>query len=74
MVSNAEFSLQGEWNAAVKLSLCCEQLSVSGTKKKPIGPYDSWLWTFLFFCGSCELKCSFNENNACTMQNNCGFS
>lgn len=49
MVSNAEFSLQGEWNAAVKLSLCCEQLSVSGTKKNPIGPYDSWLWTFLFF-------------------------
>lgn len=42
MVSDGEFSLQGEWNAAVRLSLCCEQLSVSvAKKKKKIGPYDS---------------------------------
>lgn len=34
MVSNGELGLQGEWNAAVRLSLCCEQLSVSLAKKK----------------------------------------
>lgn len=75
MVSNAAFSLQGQWNAAVKLSLCCEQLSMSVAKKekKKVGPYDSWLWTSLFFSGSCKLKHSFNENSACTMQNNYGF-
>lgn len=76
MVSNAEFSLQGEWNAAVKLSLRCEQLSVSEAKKKIkiVGLYDSRLRTFLFLSGRCELKCSFDENSACTMQNNCVFS
>lgn len=42
MVSDGELGLQGEWNAAVRLSLCCEQLSVSlAKKKKKIGPYDS---------------------------------
>lgn len=41
MVSNGELGLQGDWNAAVRLSLCCEQLSVSLAKKKKIRPYDS---------------------------------
>lgn len=57
MVSNGELGLQGEWNAAVRLSLCCEQLSVSlakGKKKKKenraigfSGTSGSWLATLL---------------------------
>lgn len=53
MVLNVEFSLRGEWNAAVKLSLCCEQLSTSVAKEKnTVRPYESQLRTFLFFAGS----------------------
>lgn len=54
MVSNGELGLQGEWNAAVRLSLCCEQLSVSLAKKKKenraisfSGTSRSWLATLL---------------------------
>lgn len=54
MVSNGEFSLQGEWNAAVRLSLCCEQLSLSVAKEKKenrsirfSGTSGSWVATLL---------------------------
>lgn len=54
MLSNEELRLQGDWNAAVRLSLCCEQLSLSFAKEKKenravwfSGTSGSWLATLL---------------------------
>jgi len=51
-----EFSLQGEWNAAVRLSLCCEQLSMTGTTKKNQGHMIPDYGLSYFFLGVASLN------------------